>query len=400
VSDAPDGHGRRAVPDDGTAAVARRLDVLLDRLAARRDVPHAIAAVERGDGSLRWRGARGETRPGGPPATPGTPFFVASIDKLLTAAVVLQLAEEGRLGLDARLVDLLPAGLVASLHRMDGVDRTGAITVRHLLSHTSGLPDYLEDAPRGGRSLVDRITGEGDRGWSLEEALRAVRETLRPHFPPQPRDAARPRARYCDTNFLLLRAVAEAVAGPPFPRLVEDRLFRPLGMRHTWVAGHAPLEPAPEPTALFAGDRPLEIPLALRSIGGVFSTTRDLVAFLRGLVSGAIFSRPETSALARARFLRFGLPFDRAAVRAPSWPIEYGLGMMRFRLPRLLTPFRPVPAVLGHTGSTGTWLFHCPQLDLFLCGAVDEVTAGPVPFHFVPRVLGALRTRVASAARR
>ena len=84
---------------------------------------------------------------------------------------------------------------------------------------------------------------------------------------------------------------------------------------------------------------------------------------------------------------RFGLPTDRASLRSPGWPIEYGLGMMRFRLPRMLTPWRPVPSVVGHTGSTGCWLFYCEELDVFLCGSVDEVTAGAVPYRVVPEIL-------------
>ena len=46
-----------------------------------------------------------------------------------------------------------------------------------------------------------------------------------------------------------------------------------------------------------------------------------------------------------------------------------------------------VPELIGHSGSTGSWLFRCPQLDLFLSGTVDQATAGAVPFRFLPRLL-------------
>ena len=61
--------------------------------------------------------------------------------------------------------------------------------------------------------------------------------------------------------------------------------------------------------------------------------------------------------------------------------------MMRLVLPRALTPLRRIPSVIGHTGSTGTWLFYCGELDLYLAGCVDQATAAPIPFRFVPRVL-------------
>jgi D-alanyl-D-alanine carboxypeptidase len=60
---------------------------------------------------------------------------------------------------------------------------------------------------------------------------------------------------------------------------------------------------------------------------------------------------------------------------------------MRFQLPRIFTPLRRIPAVIGHTGSTGTWLFHCPELDLLLCGTADQVTAPALPFRLVPKIV-------------
>jgi hypothetical protein len=60
---------------------------------------------------------------------------------------------------------------------------------------------------------------------------------------------------------------------------------------------------------------------------------------------------------------------------------------MRFRLPWIFTPLGAVPAVLGHTGSTGCYLFYCSELDVLLAGSVDEVTAGALPYRLVPRML-------------
>ena len=136
--------------------------------------------------------------------------------------------------------------------------------------------------------------------------------------------------------------------------------------------------------------------LQLRFVESVYSTAEDTLRFLRALTRGSVFDDPATLLLMQQRWNRFGLPLDRAALRAPPWPIEYGLGMMRFddpvlrllgRLPRLLMPIRPVPAVIGHTGSTGCWLFHCPQLDLLLSGTIDQAAGGAVPFRLIPKIL-------------
>jgi D-alanyl-D-alanine carboxypeptidase len=142
--------------------------------------------------------------------------------------------------------------------------------------------------------------------------------------------------------------------------------------------------------ALHAGDEVVRLPRFLASIADLNSTCDDLLRFLRALEGGRLFRDPGTWRRMRARWRRFSFPLDRAALRQPSWPIEYGLGVMRFRLPRFLTPFRPVPEVVGHTGSTGTWLFHAPEPDLYLTGAVNQVTAGAIPFRVVPAVLRAV----------
>jgi hypothetical protein len=124
-----------------------------------------------------------------------------------------------------------------------------------------------------------------------------------------------------------------------------------------------------------------------------------MLRFLRVVTTGAVFDHPSTQALMQSDWRRFGLPLDSAALRSPSWPIEYGLGIMRFhdpfmkllaRLPRIFRPMYPAPAVVGHTGSTGSWLFHCPDLDLLLSGTVDQATAGALPYRFVPKILKAV----------
>jgi len=351
-------------------------------------VEHALLAVETGDGSFRWTGAAGLASPRGAPMETDTPYFMASVTKLHIATVVLQLWERGRLALDEPITTYLPGGLVAGLHRLDGVDRTGELTVRHLLGHTSGLADWLEDRPEDGRSIGERLVAEGDRSWAREDLLRFVREQLRPHFPPQAPEGPRQRVRYSDTNYQLLIGIIEAVTGLPLHAAFEEHLLRPLDLRSTHLPGH-PWAPGPvaEMATLWLGDAPANLPRAMGSFGDLIGTASDALRFLRALVRGEVFRDPATLGLMQGRWNRFGLPLDLAALRLPSWPIEYGLGMMRFRMPRAFTPLAAMPAVVGHTGSTGTWLFHCPERDLFLAGTVDQSTEAALPFRFLPRVL-------------
>jgi D-alanyl-D-alanine carboxypeptidase len=375
-------------------SVHAALDACLDRLAARREVHHVFMAVRSGDGALEWRGVRGDVRPGGPPLTSETPFFVASVDKLVTATALFVLAERGAVDLDDRLSAHLDASLVRRLHVLGGVDRSEELTLRHVVSHTSGLADYLEDRPKGGRSLIEEALAQGDVGWSLEQALERVRGRLRPHFVPQDPNDPRARAQYSDTNYLLLKAVLEAVTGRPVAEAYRELVFAPLGMSSTFVISRdAPERDRVAGTAsLWAGARTLDAPVALQSTFAMFSTLDDQLALVRGVVEGRPFAggRAVFDRMA-APFRRFGQGFDAAARRRPGWPIEYAHGVMRFELPRWLAPRHRAPAVVGHTGSTGSWAFHCAELDLDLVGTVDQVSAGAVPFRSVGSWLAAAR---------
>jgi CubicO group peptidase (beta-lactamase class C family) len=325
--------------------------------------------------------------------SPDTPYFIASIDKLYTAAAVLKLQEEGRLALEATLSAYLPPELTDRIHVAGGVDRSDQITVGHLLSHTSGLADYLEDRPKGGQSLIERlIQGGSDLTLSAEGSMGTVRDDLAPHFPPQDPMSERSKVRYSDTNYLLLIAIVEALNHQPLHEVFHALIFAPAGMVHTYFLGVSePLAPTPKPATLWAGDRPIDLPHVLVSLRSIYSTVGDQIASLRALLNGDLFDDPATLGLMHRCWKRFGLPLDAAALRAPSSPIEYGFGMMRFALPRMYMPLRPIPPVIGHTGSTGSWLFFCQHYGLLFAGTVDEVSAGAVPFRIVvPRVLRAV----------
>jgi len=320
-----------------------------------------------------------------------TPFFIASIDKLITAVVVMKLHEQDKLDLRAPISTYLPAELLSGLHTVDDQDRTGEITVTHLLSHTSGLASYVEDRPKGGNSLFESIVSEKDRSVSLEEAARIIREDLKPHFPPQPLDDPRPRIRYSDTNFALLRGIIRNVTGRPLPETFKTMVFEPIGLAQTWMVEHNPAQNGMNsPATVWAGDNPLDIPAALASLDAIYSTVHDLNQFMRALSTGQLFESSATFELMQARWTRFGFPRDPAAARAPSWPIEYGLGIKRLQLPRLLTGFRRLPAVFGHSGSTGTWAFVCPDLDVVISGALNQTSAGALPYRLLPRILTTL----------
>lgn len=371
------------VPPDLSA----RLQALLDELVERKDHHHAVLALESGDGSFGWSGAAGQAHPNGEEMTPETPFFIASIDKLYVATAVMHLYEKGALDLSAPIAEYLPTALTDGIHVLDGVDHSAAVTVRHLLSHTSGLADYLEDSPKDGAPLVEQILAEGDRDWGIEDTVRLLRKDLAPHFAPQPLDGAKVKARYSDTNYQLLIELVESLEGKTLDAVLEDLLFLPFGMRQTYLEGLSePADAAVAPASLWFGEEVIQLPRFLKGLRSIYSTTADQISSARAIISGEVFENPSTvGSMQQWNSLPF--PTDRAAMRAPGWPVRYGYGMQHFELPRLFTGMRRVPPAIGHTGSTGSWLFYCPELDVYLAGTVDQGTAGAVPYRVVPKIL-------------
>jgi D-alanyl-D-alanine carboxypeptidase len=360
--------------------VGEGLQRLVERLASKPKFGHAIVGVERGDGSFRWQGAAGIANADGAPMTAETPFFIASVTKLYIATLILQLDEEGKVKLGAPISTYLGAERIAGLHRIGEVDYTPQVTVFHLLSHTSGLNDYLEGRPDGGKSMYHQIAGGVDLSWNLDDVLAITRDQIRHHFPPQDPTSDRRKGRYSDTGFQLLIAIIEKVTGGSFADALEQRIIRPLDLRHTWLPGKSePFDPAPVATDIWSDGRPLEIPKAMASFNDLYSSVDDTLRFLAALMGGELFGDPATYPLMEERRNRV------------IWPlIYYGLGMMHFKIGRLNAPgFRPLN-LIGHTGATGSWLFYCPELDLFTTGTVDEVKARAFPYRFIPKLVRAI----------
>lgn len=242
----------------------------LDDLVA---VGATAAVAEVRVGSRVWRGGSGTTELNGSRPVPvNARFRAGSTTKTLIATVVLQLVAEHRLSLSDRLGDVLP-GVVP------GGD---AITVRQLLSHTSGLPDYWNAL---WRSLDDVVT-KRTQTWTPSELI-----TLALHDGWNPADHA---YAYSNTNYLLLGMVIEKITGHSYAQEATRRVLRPLGLHDTDFPGVSPVIPGPHAHGYFPDDQhqPVDVtdynPSFIGAAGEVITTTRDLNVFYLGLLSGRL----------------------------------------------------------------------------------------------------------------
>jgi D-alanyl-D-alanine carboxypeptidase len=365
----------------GPAPSSGRLDTDLQRVVARTvegdpAIRNCVLAVRRGDGSFEWAGAAGIARRRGQrPMTADTPIFIASVTKLFTAAVVMRLVERGALSLDEPAAKRLPIALLKGIEVYDGKDYSGEVTIRQLLSHRSGIPDYYDEKGRDGKSLFDLLKEQPDAPWSVDAAIARARDELKPTFRP---GAA---TLYSDTNYQLLGKLIEAVTGKPLHVAFEAEVFEPLGLADTWMIGHPRGSlAAAEPAEVFDGDADItqaRFNPVYWADGGIVSTARDMVAFLQALGDGRIIRRQTLELMHEWNDWRF--------------PLRYGLGTMFFSLPRMTTAVTGMTPLWGHSGSTGSFLYYAPQLNLYMAGTIDQTQGEAKPFLLMLRIVQAAR---------
>jgi len=352
-----------------------RLQQLLEGKVGRKHVQSVVVGVQPDEGDVTSTAA-GTAWPDGTPMTVETPYYLASITKMYTATVVMKLADDELIDLSASIANYLNADLVAGIHVLDGVDHSSEVLVSQLVNQTSGLADYYGGKKKGGTSFLDDLLAGGDRALSLADIVGIVRE-LEPEFEPGARGGR--KSHYSDTNYALLGAIVEEVTGTRLARLFSEMIFEPLGLEQTFVFDHTKSQP--EPAAMFNRDQQIDIPLAMSSFvpdGAIVATVEDSLRFLKAFLGGEI------------------LDSDRLDSMMTTWnriffPLEYGSGLMRFKLSRWMSPFTAPPDLVGHSGSTGSFAFYDRRQRVFIVGTVNQLANQRLPFQIMSSVLRLVR---------
>ncbi len=345
------------VPERLSATAPRReaLADSLDRLRERAGIPGVSVAIIFADGTV-WLGQSGladiERRI---PVAPDTAFAIASVSKTFTAALILDLVDDGLLAVDERVTTYLPDLDLA-------IDPK--TTVRQLLDHTSGLRDYFFD-PRIDRALLSAT----DARWT---AARALGYVGKPYFKPG-------RGwHYSNTNYLVLGLVAEAVSGETLADLYRTRFLVPLGLRDTV---YQPAGPSSGPVALgyrFASgslkapaidlsDGTGVVPFtsvvtAAAAAGGIASSARDIASWARAVYGGEALSPAALGAMLG--------DIERTDRLKPGIP--YGLGVQAIEIDGRLT--------YGHSGRLLGFravMRHLPQEGLTIAVLTNQSRADP-----------------------
>ncbi len=221
---------------------------------------------------------------------PETPFPIGSNTKMFTAAVIFQLHEEGLLSTS----DLVSQYLPDEIALWDGAE---SITIDMLLSHTSGLPDYLnsqDPATIGGRLGAGDWDVLGEAYTPQELVAEAASQPLL--FAP----GAEAQWAYSNTGYIMLGQIIEQVTGKTYIEAVTERVIERLGMQNTVLVADVP------PADLGLTGQYISSPFTIEtsswnftqawSAGNAVSTPEDMAIFLRAFYTGALYQNPETLA--------------------------------------------------------------------------------------------------------
>ena len=315
-----------------------------------KDVFGAVLCVESGDRALSFRGSAGNM-------AAQDRYFIASVTKLYVTAIMLILRQEGKLSFDDKLTSFFPDSMINGLHTLNGIDYTGEITIAHLMSNTSGIPDYFYYDKSKGNPVTNLLQGK-DEPWPLERAVASARN-LKPKFRP----GQKGKVHYSDTNFQLLGGIIERVTGRSIGEAFRDYIVEPLQLQDTY-AFQDPEDTTPK--ELYYGTQRLRAPRYLASItaeGGLVSTSSDTMAFLKAFFNGTLFPRELVDELKQ----------EWNMIYFPG-QFFFGLGLEKLWTPRLISPFKPIGEVLGFWGQSGAFAFHNPQHDLYFTGTVNQLS--------------------------
>ncbi|WP_299094986.1 serine hydrolase domain-containing protein [uncultured Winogradskyella sp.] len=287
------------------------------------------------------------------------PFYTASITKLFTATAIGILKDRKQLNFEDKIARYLPDSLITNLHVLGGKNYSKELTITHLLQHTSGLPDYFTDSTNDeSPNIINQLLMNPNKLWSAEELILFSKDKMTPHFIPGE------GYHYTDTEYVLLALIIENVSGLSLDDFFQQNIFQPIKMNSSYINLKSKATDNKRSIVKFYASQ-YELS-SLKSLsadwggGGLVSTTHDLIAFLKAYNTDKIVKKD--TRLAMQNWVK------------ETRGMDYGFGIRQVSLGELTNTESDLQ-LIGHSGSTASFLWYCPQLDTYISGTFNQLEA-------------------------
>jgi D-alanyl-D-alanine carboxypeptidase len=278
---------------------------------------------------------------------------MASVGKLFTATLIGILHDRGLLCYDEKIINYLDDDIMHGLHVYKGVDYTGEITIKQLLTQTSGLNDVFY-------KLFDELRNNPDFEITTHKAINWGKENLKPVAKPEKKHF------YTDTNYYLLGLIVESLTKKSFHEVMHEYILNPLGMDNTYLFGFS--DPKKKPDFPAAGifidgfdcmsDRRFaQIDFAG---GSITAPMHDFLIFMKALVNHKLVRKETLDKMI----------YDDIKMGFPAIGFDYGYSVWK---PKAIPVIMPKKYFCwGCVGVTGAFMFYHPDTEAYIIGTFND----------------------------
>ncbi len=349
----------------GASAGGGRLDAALDRIIDDPQGPPGLSVLIQRGSEIDFRRRGVADRKTGAKPKIDSPMRIASMAKAFNGALALSLVSERRIGLDDTVGQWLP-----------GIwPKADAVTVREMLGHTAGLPDYIRQP-----AFIEDLTSDPGQYMTPFELIDYVNDLDVGLAPGESYE-------YSDSDNIMVGLLVEAATGRPYNKLMQNEIYEPVGIRNTSLPDTLAMPKGymhgydRNDQGRFEDVSKFINPALAWASGGIVSTPADVNDFFRAYVGGELFS----SKVARSqnRYVR-----GRSSPPGPGRN-DATLGLFRYRT--------RCGTVYGHTGSYPGYRLFAASSANGKRSVVFSVNSQIVPGEGSPRVSGLIRRAQADA---
>lgn len=281
------------------------------------------------------------------------PNHLASVGKLFTATIISILQESGKLNFNDKISKYLDEKLINNLHFFKGADYSNQITIRHLLMQSSGLNDVFY-------KLWKKFTADKNFTITPRDAILWGKENLKPVAIPGKKHY------YTDTNYYLLGLIIENITNKPFPEVMHQFIFDPLGMENAFFFGMSKPKvdlTLPIPKMTIKGYDLLSIK-GIHQIdysgGSVVAPLSDYLKFMKNLVNHKIIKKETLDLMIN----------DDIYMGFPTISFNYGYSIWKIITIPVILPKKYF--CWGCVGVTGAFMFYHPITETYIIGSFND----------------------------